>query len=243
MTISGFKLVGPPLTALVLLALTCPAADHLSKTPDSAADREQMERWWADLEKSEPYASRALLHLADRPKEVVPFFKARLMPLKISGTKLDSLLTQLASAKKEIWQAAFEELDYLDPRLAIELETLMNKVTDGPARQRLVELLSGWPTGSLTGKHITLRLVEGRGYNFSAEGCWWAEHKVSRLNTRHSNRKKKWTRAVRAIVLLKHIGTPDAIAILKCMATGHPDAQPTKVAREALDEVAGKVTK
>jgi hypothetical protein len=47
-----------------------------------------------------------------------------------------------------------------------------------------------------------------------------------------------WTRAVRAIVLLEHIGTPGAVAILKDMATGHPDAQPTKVARDCLERLA-----
>jgi hypothetical protein len=35
-------------------------------------------------------------------------------------------------------------------------------------------------------------------------------------------------------VLLEHFGTPDAIAILKDMASGNADAQPTKVAQEAL---------
>ena len=35
-------------------------------------------------------------------------------------------------------------------------------------------------------------------------------------------------------MLLEHFGTPGAVAILKEMATGHPDAQPTRVARDAL---------
>ncbi len=42
---------------------------------------------------------------------------------------------------------------------------------------------------------------------------------------------------MRAILLLKHIGTPGAVAILKDMATGHPDAQPTKVARDCLERL------
>jgi hypothetical protein len=54
------------------------------------------------------------------------------------------------------------------------------------------------------------------------------------------NTKKKWTRAVRAVVMPEHIGTPDAEAILKDMATGHPDAYPTKVAKEALKTVASR---
>ena len=53
------------------------------------------------------------------------------------------------------------------------------------------------------------------------------------------NPKKKWTRAVRAIVLLEHIGTPDAVAVLKELATGHADAQPTKAAKEAVARLSG----
>ena len=44
---------------------------------------------------------------------------------------------------------------------------------------------------------------------------------------------------MRTIVLLEHFGTPEAVAILEDMATGHPDAQPTKVARDALGRVGG----
>jgi hypothetical protein len=39
---------------------------------------------------------------------------------------------------------------------------------------------------------------------------------------------------VRAVVLLEHVGTPAAVAALRALATGHPDAQPTKAAKEAV---------
>jgi hypothetical protein len=81
------------------------------------------------------------------------------------------------------------------------------------------------------------------GFNFLARpnfGSWRAEHKVGRINQPEGARtpKKKWTRAVRAIALLEHIGTPGAVAILKDMATGHPDAQTTRVARDCLERLA-----
>ncbi len=37
-----------------------------------------------------------------------------------------------------------------------------------------------------------------------------------------------------AIVLLEHVGTPEATAILNSMATGHPEAAPTKLAKDSL---------
>ena len=78
------------------------------------------------------------------------------------------------------------------------------------------------------------------GYNFfDGRSSWWAEHRVERINL-GGNMKRKWTQTVRAIILLEHIGTPDAVAILRDMATGHPDAQPTKLAAEALERLPTK---
>jgi hypothetical protein len=102
-------------------------------------------------------------------------------------------------------------------------------------------VLSERPAGSLAGKPVNLRGV-GKGFNFFAEmGSWWAEDQVSRINaTRWGSLRKKWTRSVRAIVLLEYISTPDAVALLSTMATGHAEAQPTKAARQALEKIAGK---
>jgi hypothetical protein len=50
-------------------------------------------------------------------------------------------------------------------------------------------------------------------------------------------RRPTWDRAARAIVLLENIGGADALAILKEMATGHPDALPTRAAKEAVERL------
>jgi hypothetical protein len=94
----------------------------------------------------------------------------------------------------------------------------------------------------LAGKQITLRRLDGgEGFNFVGEGSWWAEHQVRRLNSiGWINTKKKWTRSVRAIALLEDIGSTEAIAILKDMAGGHAEAQPTREAKEALKRIGGK---
>jgi len=224
--------------ALVIIDLRGTAAASGGVRPDAAGD-EQMEAWWLDLEKDEVDASRALLKLSDRPKEAVAFLKGKMKPLKIDSGRVKALLLKLGNANENVWKPAFEELEYFDPRLAIDLPDLMDRVTDAPARQRMVEMFSERVTGSLEGKEVQLRNV-GDGFNFfiPTMGSWWAENKVSRINsTVWGNRKKKWTRSVRAIVLLEHIRTPDAVAILRDMATGHPDAQPTKVAKIALERV------
>ena len=42
--------------------------------------------------------------------------------------------------------------------------------------------MSGWEAGSLAKKPVNLRAV-GDGFNFTADGSWWAEHRVSRINS------------------------------------------------------------
>lgn len=242
--------------AAVALALSAPIGlaavvrgDDTAKRPGPGKGptdgRAAMEAWWADLEMDETAATRALLNLADRRDEAVAFLRAKMKPLKISAGEARALLLKLGNEDEKVWKPAREELEYFDPRLAIDLETLMDRYKESPVRQRMVEVLSDRPAGLLAGKEVTLRrLSRGDGFNFFAQpnaGSWWAEHKVDRLNgTRGGNPKKKWTRAVRAIVLLEHIGTPGAVAILEDMAAGHPDAQPTRVARDALVHLRGE---
>jgi hypothetical protein len=227
--------------ALGAAGVFVPGTNSAPVRDDPAANKARMDALWADLEKEEAVASRALLRLSAQPAETVAFLKDTLKPLRIEPERVKKLLAKLNSDKDDEWKPAFEELDYYDPRLAIDLTTLMNDVTDSPARQRMVEVLSGRAAGSLTGKTVNLRpLGNGEGFNFFANGSWWAEHRVERLNVGWGNPKKKWTRAVRAITLLEFIGTPDAAAVLREMATGHPDAQPTKEAKAALERLAEK---
>jgi hypothetical protein len=218
--------------------------------PDRAAPaavRKELEDLWADLAGDEVTASRALLRLATRPKEAVELCAEKLKPLTIDAKQVRALLADLGSEKEPTWKAAAEQLEYFDPRLAIDLPTLMDEVTDRLPRARLVAILSGDRTAErlLERKdEITLGRHGGQNeevyYNFRQGGSWWAEHRVDRLNVgTWGNKRKYWTRAVRAIVLLEHVGTPAAVAVLKELATGHADAQPTKAAKEAL----GRITK
>lgn len=210
--------------------------------PDPAAATRRMEALWVDLEKGNAEASRALLKLADHPKETVVFLRDKVTPLKVSPERVRELLGDLGSEDEKTWKKAFEELGYYDPRLAIDLATLMTDVTESPTRQRMVAVLSGRNPKDLEGKTVSVRPVGNEGFNFfDGSGSWWAEHRVDRLNAGWLNGgMKKWTRATRAVILLEHIGTPEAVDILKNMATGHPDAHPTKEAKAAVERLAAQ---
>ena len=226
---------------LATSAVAAPADDKAGRSEPGKAPKGgtgSFESWWDDLEKPEIDAARALLNMADRREEAVAFLKTKMKPLKMTAAEIRALLLKLGNENEKVWKPAFEELEYFDPRLAIDLETLMDRYKEAPGRQRMVEVLSGREAGQLAGKTVILR-KHGDYFNFFAEpnfGSWWAEHKLDRVNNPAGwgNPKKKWTRAGRAIVLLEHFGTPGAVAILKEMASGNPDAQPTKVAKEAL---------
>ena len=226
--------------SLMILGLVVLSGGAGGTPPDKVLDDA-----WIGLEKAEPEASRALLVFADHPSEAVPFFAERLRPLRADPDWLDVHLKNLESDKDDVWKPAFQELEYSDPRLSRSLDALMKEVTISPARQRMVEVLSGREAGSLGTKDVKLN-QHGQGkeifYNFLADnGSWWAEASVAKLNSNDwGNPKKKWTRAVRAEVLLEHIGTPEALAILETMALGDPDAQPTRVAKDALERIAAK---
>jgi hypothetical protein len=215
-----------------------------ARAAEQQADPKTMEAWWVELEKNEPESSRALLNLAERRDDAVAFLKGKMKPLILAGERLDALLEKLGSADETEWKPAFEEMEYFDPRLAVDLETLMDVVGDTPRRQRMVAVMSGRDPAGLEGRQVELRKVgQGGGHNFLSRpgGSWWAEIDVSKINSSPGNNpKKKWTRAVRAIVILEHLGTPDAIAILKEMAGGHRLAQPTRAAVEALERIGGK---
>jgi hypothetical protein len=217
-----------------LLVLTSSVA--LRAADAAASDAEQMETCWHDLEKPDPLASRALLKMADKPTETVAFLKEHLLPLKIDEEEVNKLIKDLESDDDTVWKPSYEKLRYFDPRLAIELPVLMTNTTNPTARSRLVEILADREQGEYAGKEVKYSTFRG-GQNFViGNGSIWAEKDVARLGGQFVP-KDTWTRAIRAIVLLEHINTPDAIAILKDMSTGNSDAQPTKQANTALENL------
>jgi hypothetical protein len=209
------------------------AATQASTQP--ATLQERMEGWWTDLEKGEPEASRAVLKFSETPAETTAFFAERLQPLVISTQRLGDLLVQLGSDDEAVWKGASEQLRYFDPRLTVDLEALMDGATDDVLRARLVEALLGMSPGTLKGKTITLKRQNGNNYYFACDNTWYpAEMGVEALSVAN---KPAWLRAVRAMTIVEHIGGTAAFAILQDMATGNADAQPTKVAKEMVEEM------
>ena len=233
------------LSVIIVFLSAPPVPLCAGAVPTSQPADAQMDGWWVDLQKPEPWASAALLNFSARPQQAVVFIGTHLKPLKLDQKELDSLLDALGSDDAKVWAPAFEKLGYFDPRLNVNLETLMNSAETTVRRNHLVELLNDEVADNRKGQNITLQPIHvgAGGYDFldnAGHRMWEVEDKVAGLDNSDKSHKKQWQRADRAIVLLQHIGTPEAVAVLKDLATGHPDARPTKIARAALASLGEK---
>jgi hypothetical protein len=230
--------------------------------PDPVTPK-QMEAWWADLAGDGVKTTQAVLALYARPKETVAFLKDKLQPLKADKEQVKKWLAALGSDKAEVWKPAFEKLRYFDPRLALDLRKIPDQLTTPAARQRLGAIMADEPAESLADLKVKTQVLgfQQDGKPIASWGLYFYCYSANPQNqkpgppirviscasnittvgdARHSPRSS-WTRAARAAVLLEHIGSPQAVAILKDMAAGHPDALPTRTAKEALARLADRV--
>ena len=119
-----------------------------------------------------------MLNFADRPKAAAAFLRKKLKPLTISSAQVKALLLKLGNTNEAVWKPAFEELDYFDPRLAIDLETLMERYTEYPVRTaagRGVKRRAELARCNDRERDLKLRKV-GSGFNFSGSvrrTCWF----------------------------------------------------------------------
>ena len=201
---------------------------------------------WDQLAEFEPFCTKALLDFSAKPDQTVAFLKERLKPLKLEQAELEEMVKALGSDDEKVWKPVVERMQYFDPRLAMEVEPMLELADNITAKRRLIEILCDLKEGTIKDASFTIRRVNNQYLYFQMQAAngvfrsYSATPKVSQLDTpTGTGRKKQWLRADRAVVLLQHIATPDAIAILKDMATGNPDAQPTKIARAAVDSLTG----
>jgi RNA polymerase sigma factor (sigma-70 family) len=223
------------------------------------AGRNWGERVWADLYRDEPDASRAVLELASSPKAALALFaeKGKLRPLKADKEQVKKWIADLGSEKESEWKEAYRELDYFDPILVMTPAEAWAEAKSHRAKHRLAALLTGRPemmgvpdpvraeendlelvTRDRTYRVIVRDLPPPFGRGFEAPTRSGRDPKETRefpvASRVEDVRRPSWTRATRAVVILEHIRTPEALALLRQMATGHPDALPTVLANQAI---------
>lgn len=212
--------------------------------PDPEALQKEFDALWNDLHsRDELTVARAMFRLFSHRHDTVRYLKNRLQPLTLSAERLKTLLADLASDNDQKALAAYNELAYFDPRLALDDDALQNLLLNDPAARRLGDILCDLPFKTLVGdqwhwyspNRVVLRFNDAQAFISNRD----AALAVANIG-HHGVNKKQWLSATRAVAVLEQIGTPEAIAVLEHFASGHPDAEPTKAARRILDRLKKK---
>jgi hypothetical protein len=189
----------------------------------------------------------AVVAAAVADPDAVPWLRARLTPLKLGEKRARELVKALFSDDAAVWQPAFKELKRLDFRLALPFADVWAEATTADQRVRLKWLLAGerdefdgyrdyvlkeYTPGEVKGWYLDRKVRDGIDKGQLPPGFTLGYGVGVQLEV--TDMKAWWTREESAVYILDAIGTDDAVAVIKEMATGHPDAGPTKAAKEVL---------
>ncbi len=222
-----------------IIAIGAPVAK-----PNSERVRKELDAIWADLlSPDERIATRAALSMAAWKHDAVAYLEANLRPLKLSKTDAKPLIAKLASGDLFDAEPASKTLTDFDPRLAFnrnEIEEMLMK--DNLAARRLSAVLCGLPLDT-----FEKGPPDAKWHFHSPDGNRWCfnygtevknhfvSNAVAGIGT--IDRKPTWVRAARAVAILEFIDSPNARLNLEQMASGNPEAFPTKAANSALERL------
>jgi hypothetical protein len=210
--------------------------------PPAPAQEVRFNALWADLASAdEGKAVRATLGLAAMSKEAVPFLKQRLQPVKVDAARVGKLVKQLDSEEFDQREAAGKDLEYLGKYVKPLLEKhAADADISAEAKRAIRDVISKIPPDEtapppapkIMGRSVSIRtqgngeiqiIIDGKPLDLTA----YAPKPPPGPNM-------NWVRAVRAVAVLEHLGTPEARQLLEAVADGEADAAPTKAAKEAL---------
>jgi hypothetical protein len=224
------------LLCAIALAAPVPKADGtLSK-----ARLKEFDEQWKQLSQSSNESVQATLWFAKQP-ETTHYIKQKLRPLKMEEKEAKQLIAKLFSEQEDEWKEAERDLVERCPLLAMPITDVWAEAKTHAERRRLAWVLLGKISNHENDQY---ELKEHAGGVFTLVFSNWENGRqkssiavkvdasvIDQINN------QKWQRLQRAIYLLEHIGTPEAVKIIEEMATGHPEASPTKTAKEALKRI------
>jgi RNA polymerase sigma factor (sigma-70 family) len=228
----------------VLLQTSLPAPAAAQEKKEEKKSNPQLEVLWADLSSTdEGKAARALLGLAATPRETSAFLKEHLKPVKADSARVAHWMSRLDSAKFKERELAAQELEYLGKYIKAELEKAHAGNASEEAKVRIKHLLEKLPvdTKATPPAGPAAALNNARSVqvtNINGQVQIRIDGKLLDLTPPapvvRPGPSRLWIRAVRAIAVLEHLGSPEAMELLRTLAAGEPDALPTIAARDAL---------
>jgi hypothetical protein len=221
------------LVAVVLW--TCSISAAFAPKPSAEQLHGQLEVLWIDLmSEDELVAGRAILTLAALRDDAVEFLAEKMQPLQLTKERCKVLLLQLGGDDEKAARAAFDELCYCDPRLALNQRELCEELLKPLISRRLAAVLCDLPFDFFCFDTWHWHSPDNKILRFNCGAIRDRDTPIGVEKIGTSQKKMRWSRAVRAISVLESLDTPKARAILARMAEGHPDAGPTKAAKEAV---------
>ncbi len=204
----------------------------------SEAQVKECDGWWAQLVNPHAESVQAALRFAKKPSEATLYLKHKLRPLKLDETEVKKLIARLFGEDEKAALEAERDLAMRSPLLVMSLKDVWAEAKTDDQRRRLVYVLLGRMTGYEQHDYELKEHPNGM-FTFVATK-WVGGQQVNSIavTVDHTiamrDQSPSWQRLRRAIYVLEHIGTPEAVKVLEDMATGHPDAGPTRAAKETL---------
>ncbi|MEO2088808.1 MAG: hypothetical protein ABGY75_04810 [Gemmataceae bacterium] len=206
--------------------------------------------------RGEPLNPADLAAFVSHPDLAVAFLKANLRPLKLTRNEGETLLARLFADDPNTVRAALRALQKPDIRAAMTLEDAWALAASPDHRGRLVlACTTAWETniGSDLDADVGHKLIDYELRNLAERAMtpgWCAVaaprpgvvekhplvgHPIHLGNTlRDTYRNGRWEREAVGLHILDVIGTAEAVAVIQDVASGHPDAHPTTVAKWVL---------
>lgn len=190
------------------------------------------------------------------PDQGVAFLRANLRPLKMTHREAVVLLNRLFADDPAEARAAFRQFQRTDIRAAMPLREAWTFAATPDHRGRLVHAIDGWykdlsgdfPVDDPDDKLLDYELRKHPD-NWKVPG--WCAVPIQRPGTMEKSRRVghvselgdtlkdayrngRWNREADGLHILDVIGTADAVAVIRDVATGHPDAYLTQAAKRIL---------
>ncbi len=223
----------------VALALFAP-------TLSPAADAPRADVAWHDLlSQDETTAARAVLALSATPKETVEFLREKMHSLKADKGQLLGLVKQLGDRDYHVREAAQKELVSYGRTIRVELEEARTAATslNLEAQDRVRRVLSRIRIAEEDEKALTegnplmkpgvqpyINYVGNQPRVFVAGKQLDLTPRLIAV----AGPPPMYLRAARAIAVLEHIASPEAVQVLEAVAQGESGIPPTRQAQDAL---------
>ena len=208
---------------------------------DQPAKSTPLENFWADLASADDVtATRAILAMSKKPAESLAYLKENLPVVTADPKRVAKLIADLDSNQFPVRQKAAEELEYLGKFIKDDLEKALAAAAGIETKQRLQQLVDKLPKkveepkpaqAQRGGANVAVIVVNGQ-QRILVNGV--PVDGAGKPPAAAVGPSMYWVRAVRAIALLEHLGTPEAKQLLEQLAGGEAEALPTETAKAAL---------